>query len=1137
MERVDALLSAGVRGNLIPRGLARGLIWQDGHLPEASPSFASELSDDLLEYGYTLLRLALLLRENSGDNSELARKAFERAAEAIEAVVRNGEPTDPERGFHRVVAACAYHLAHYSARSYSLLPSVDGLNLAPLELCVAHLLRRSLADLRTFCRRWLTDIDHSDAVVAEDLADNASRTGVDDVLEIGLTSAFLRGMAIFDFALLTGEGGLADTAVAALAECESAASELNLIPAWWASKLAKNLISDLWGQSLHQQLPPEISGGGNKWNVLRGLFISLLQSRRVAEIELWPSQIGAAKRVTQAEDDLVVSLPTSAGKTRIAEMCILRALAGEKRVVYVTPLRALSAQVERDLRETFQPLGYSVSSLYGASGEVGLDSDTLANRDIVVATPEKLDFAVRQDAALLDNVGLIVLDEGHTIGPGEREIRYEVLVQRLLKRSDARSRRLVCLSAILPKGEELDDFVSWIRQGDPGEAVVAGWRPTRQRFGTITWRGQFARLDLDVEDEKSFIQRFVPGKPFPGARTRVFPRDGAELTLASAWKISTEGRSALIFCPQRNLVESLMKRVIELHERGVLTSLVEDSSDLQRAKRVGIEWLGATHPAVCCLEIGVAVHHAGLPKAFLREIEHLLRARKLSVIISSPTLAQGLNLSASVLLMYSIRRGSKLISGEEFGNVIGRAGRARVDIDGQILYVLYAPSRWRLHEWEKLIAAARERRIQSGLFTLIGLVLARLSAAYELDGEELLEYVAGHSVAWDEAFTNDTDDDELRLGGPETLGSLDTAILALVERLDCGIEEIPKLLDDILGDSLWARTLARVNDEEKALQLAILELRAKHIWTNSTATQRRGYFAAGVSFGTGRLLDDNADELNRLLFLAEMAIEDGDRVTAIDLVLELATIVFTIPPFAPQKELPDEWQTFVREWLSGLPMSEIAAESPEELVQFIEDVVVYRLVWAVEAVRVRSQAHQDDFAELWTGRLAQALESGTMERSAVILVQAGLGSRIAALAALRVCPGDFADFAGMKQWLSSESVVEASKSSSWPTGETAELWRTFARLTSGGSARKWRIQRKVRTVRWNESSDHLSPGDLVRLRNSTRSAARTEVFTPDFTLLGELTRELPELKGIVFGTVRPNRQEIEVTYKGPDNLS
>jgi len=270
-----------------------------------------------------------------------------------------------------------------------------------------------------------------------------------------------------------------------------------------------------------------------------------LQSKRVAEIELWPSQIEAAKRVSTADDDLVVSLPTSAGKTRIAELCILRALAGDKRVVYVTPLRALSAQVERDLRETFQPLGFSISSLYGASGEVGLDADTLANRHIVVSTPEKLDFAIRQDSNLLNDVQLIVLDEAHTIGPGEREVRYEVLVQRLLRRSDASARRLVCLSAILPHGEQLDDFVSWIRQGEPGHAVVANWRPTRQRFGTITWRGEYARLDLDVENEKAYIQRFVTAVKVPKALTRIFPRDGGELALASAWQIAKEGSGSI----------------------------------------------------------------------------------------------------------------------------------------------------------------------------------------------------------------------------------------------------------------------------------------------------------------------------------------------------------------------------------------------------------------------------------------------------------------------------------------------------------------------------------------------------------------------------------------------------------------
>lgn len=68
---------------------------------------------------------------------------------------------------------------------------------------------------------------------------------------------------------------------------------------------------------------------------------------------------------------------------------------------------------------------------------------------------------LRNDPSLIDNVGLVVFDEGHMIGLGEREIRYEAFVQRLLRRSDAAGRRIVCLSAILPEGQQLDDFVAW----------------------------------------------------------------------------------------------------------------------------------------------------------------------------------------------------------------------------------------------------------------------------------------------------------------------------------------------------------------------------------------------------------------------------------------------------------------------------------------------------------------------------------------------------------------------------------------------------------------------------------------------------------------------------------------------------
>ena len=223
------------------------------------------------------------------------------------------------------------------------------------------------------------------------------------------------------------------------------------------------MIDDLWAHSLHETLPttpPE--GGEERYPELRRLFIASLYARKSAELELWPSQREAAQRSTDVSDDLVVALPTSAGKTRIAEITALMCLSSGRRVLIVTPLRALSAQTERTFRQTFSPLGFSVSSLYGASGLSAGDADALQSMDIVIATPEKLDFALRNDATLIDDVGLVVLDEGHLIGPTEREIRYEILVQKLLRRPDADSRRIVCLSAILPDGQPLDDLTAWI---------------------------------------------------------------------------------------------------------------------------------------------------------------------------------------------------------------------------------------------------------------------------------------------------------------------------------------------------------------------------------------------------------------------------------------------------------------------------------------------------------------------------------------------------------------------------------------------------------------------------------------------------------------------------------------------------
>ncbi|WP_139158195.1 hypothetical protein, partial [Klebsiella pneumoniae] len=86
-----------------------------------------------------------------------------------------------------------------------------------------------------------------------------------------------------------------------------------------------------------------------------------------------------------------------------------------------------------------------------------------------------------------------------------------------------------------------------------------------------------------------------------------------------------------------------------------------DNALIARALEVGKEWLGEDHPAVACLRVGVAIHHGRLPSPFLREVEVLLSEGVLKVIVASPTLSQGLNLNAAVLLVPTLYRASEKI--------------------------------------------------------------------------------------------------------------------------------------------------------------------------------------------------------------------------------------------------------------------------------------------------------------------------------------------------------------------------------------------------------------------------------------------------------------------------------------------
>lgn len=107
------------RGRLLARGQARSFIWKDVELEEGSPDYPPRLSYDLKSYGTSLLALGLRLRPDTEFQS-VVLDAFEQSGEAIEAAFSKGGLNDSSRGFYKVLAASAVHLAGFSARTFSL---------------------------------------------------------------------------------------------------------------------------------------------------------------------------------------------------------------------------------------------------------------------------------------------------------------------------------------------------------------------------------------------------------------------------------------------------------------------------------------------------------------------------------------------------------------------------------------------------------------------------------------------------------------------------------------------------------------------------------------------------------------------------------------------------------------------------------------------------------------------------------------------------------------------------------------------------------------------------------------------------------------------------------------------------------
>ena len=512
----------------------------------------------------------------------------------------------------------------------------------------------------------------------------------------------------------------------------------------------------------------------------------------------------------------------------------------------------------------------------------------------------------------------------------------------------------------------------------------------------------------------------------------------------SAWRFAEDGKRALIYITQANWVEGYGQRAVRLVEKGYLPSLLDVPEEVESAMTIGAEWLGRDHPAVQCLRYGVAVHHGKLPSPFLREVERLLASGKIKITAASPTLAQGLNLNAAVLLVPYLIRNRERISSEEIANVSGRAGRAFVDTEGLILHVMNDNFSERRDQWRRLVHEVRERLLESGLIAVIHEVIRHL-AADGLEGTEGYEYLANAREAW----RSDSDDDGEEF--EELVAKVDSIILGLVDALDADAEKLPELLEEALSGSLWERQLERRRPRVKRRQLRLLTARARLIWRETTHAQRHGHYAMGVGLETGIQVDAMAETLASDLDQADLAALRGDAEALHESLVRLAKRLLAIRPFAPAT-LDENWTEILRKWVSGTSLSDIGSAH----VSLIEDTFMYRLVWALEAVRVRrhSLGWEPDDGTI-AGAAAACVDTGLPDFRMTLLVRAGLVSREAAQIVVDELGPDFLDGSAMRWWLASDAVAGLSLREDWPSTATAWIWKRFRNETLSNRERAW----------------------------------------------------------------------------------
>ncbi len=452
---------------------------------------------------------------------------------------------------------------------------------------------------------------------------------------------------------------------------------------------------------------------------------------------LWPNHREAInKQFYQIGYSSVLVLPTGAGKTTVSTLKIAATLAKGKKVIFLVPTHALVEQVTEDLQEIFpkHEFGLNISDDYDS-----LFVDDSYFKEIEVMTPERCLAMLSFNPESFSQVGLLVFDECHLLSPQSSEIGRSLdgmlcilTFHKVVPEAD-----MLFLSAMLKNGEE---FAEWIENltKRPCISINLLWKPSRQARGVVVYREQEIKaiqeqsfkiqnkIDIQVRKKakslRTLASKELKAVPYAiwGLQNNWLHNNSFAITKILNEPIQLSGRlthnswnkiwinpnvnqvaahialratkanlKTIVFVNRRDDAVSTSKKISELFENPIEFNDQENKLWNSLALELGDQ----KHAIFKKEKISAVPHHASMLRIERMLAESLFRRENgSSVIVATPTLAQGLNLPAN----FAILAGDKRIGNDqrrenlethELLNAAARAGRAGHLANGVVLLI------------------------------------------------------------------------------------------------------------------------------------------------------------------------------------------------------------------------------------------------------------------------------------------------------------------------------------------------------------------------------------------------------------------------------------------------------------------